>query len=299
MSIEIPWTSHRILYRRFSFEAEVENTSPLRIGSGREPPLGSTVDLAVIRINRNGRDEPYIPGSSLKGVFRTVGEATAKAEKGLDVCSGLSRSTCMDKKQGEEAPLGELVERKLRNNLVEDAVKLFYRNACLMCKIFGAPSFGAHIVFGDAYVQDGYSFGARTGIAIDRRTGAVFPRALYTVEYVEPGAIFKFDIRGTNLPNYALGLLAKILKMIDRGEVRVGGFKTRGFGELRLRSLRIWIQDLRHPGRTELEPLDEKDGKLDLTGLVDVRNGLIYAEEKWREVLGKMEEVWNHASLKD
>jgi len=299
MSTPIPWVSHRILYRRAVLEAEVENTSPLRIGSGREPPLGSTVDLAVIRINRNGRDEPYIPGTSLKGVFRSACEAVARAEKGLEVCNGLSRSTCMDVKQVGGLQLREHVESRLRNNMVEEAVRDFYKYACLMCKIFGAPSFGAHVAFGDAYVQGSYSFATRTGIAIDRRTGAVFTGALYTVEYVEPGAVFKVDINTTNLPNYALGLLARILDMIDRGEVRVGGFKTRGFGELRLRSLKIRIHDLRYPGKTLLEPLDEKDIELDLAGLVDVRDGFIHVEEKWREVLDKLGEVWTHAKLKD
>jgi CRISPR/Cas system CSM-associated protein Csm3 (group 7 of RAMP superfamily) len=70
-----------MLIRQAIIQADVENTSPLRIGSGREAPLGSQVDLAVLRIHRNGRDEPYIPGSSLKGVFRSVGEAMARTEK--------------------------------------------------------------------------------------------------------------------------------------------------------------------------------------------------------------------------
>lgn len=46
------------------------NQTPLRVGVGREPPLGSPVDLAVIRLRGN----PYIPGSSLKGVLRTTAE---------------------------------------------------------------------------------------------------------------------------------------------------------------------------------------------------------------------------------
>ncbi len=299
MSTSVPWTSHRILYRRAVIEVELENISPLRIGSGREPPLGSTVDLAVIRITRNGRDEPYIPGTSMKGIFRSVSGAVAKVEKGLDVCSGLSKSTCMDVKEVGGKSLMKYVEDMLRENLVKDAGEVFFNNACLMCKLFGAPSFGAHIAFGDAYVQDGYSFGTRTGIAIDRRTGAAFSGALYTVEYVEPGAVFKFDINTTNLPNYALGLLAKVLKMVDRGEVRVGGFKTRGFGVLRLRSLKIRVHDLRYPGKTVLEPLDRKDSRLDLTGLVEISNGFIFAESRWRDVLDRLEEVWNSASLKD
>jgi len=298
MSTNIPWTSHRILYRHAFFQAEVENTSPLRVGVGREPPLGSQVDLAVIRINRNGRDEPYIPGSSLKGVFRSVGEAIAKTEKKLQVCTGLTRSTCMDTKKVDGIQLRNQIEGRLRMNEAAKAVELFHNHACLMCKVFGAPSYGAHVFFGDAYVTDDYTLNTRTGIAIDRRTGAVFQGALYTVEYVEPGATFKLDINTTNLPNYVLGLFAKILKMVDRGEVRVGGFKTRGFGELKLSSLSIRVRDLRKTGSPILEGLDEKDMEVDLSGLVEVQNGYLYAAgEKARQALDRLEEVWNRANL--
>jgi CRISPR/Cas system CSM-associated protein Csm3 (group 7 of RAMP superfamily) len=183
-------------------------------------------------------------------------------------------------------------------NEVDGAVKLFHQYACLMCKIFGAPSYGAHIAFGDAYVIGDYTLNTRTGIAIDRRTGAVFQGALYTVEYVEPGTTFKLDMNTTNLPNYALGLLAKILKMIDRGEVKVGGFKTRGFGELRFKSLHIRIKDLRKPGNPILGAVDEKDIETDLGGLVEIRDGFLQVvDERARQALDRLEEVWNRANL--
>jgi CRISPR/Cas system CSM-associated protein Csm3 (group 7 of RAMP superfamily) len=204
----------------------------------------------------------------------------------------------MDIKQVEGTRLRELVERRLRLNEVEAAVKLFHQHACLMCKVFGAPSYGAHVYFGDAYVIGEYTLNTRTGIAIDRRTGAAFQGALYTVEYVEPGTIFRLDIKTTNLPNYVLGMFAKILKMIDRGEVRVGGFKTRGFGELRLKSLNIKIKDLHKPGSRVLEKLDERDIETDLNGLVEIQEGFLYVEgEGARQVLDKLEEVWNRANL--
>ena len=300
MSTAPPWVSHRILVRQAILQADVENTSPLRIGSGRDPPLGSQADLAVVRIYRNGRDEPYIPGSSLKGVFRSVGEAMARAEKNLQVCSGLAKSTCMDLKQIDGVRLGDQVGSKLRRNDVEGAINLFNRYACLMCKIFGAPSYGAHVYFVDAYVTGEYTINTRTGIAIDRRTGAAFRGALYTVEYVEPGSTFRLGIHTTNLPNYVLGMFAKIMKMVDRGEVRVGGFKTRGFGELKLKSVNVRIKDLRKPGSMVLEKMDEKDNEADLGGLVEFRDGFLHAEgDGAHQVLDRLEEVWDRANLTD
>jgi CRISPR-associated protein Csm3 len=117
------------------------------------------------------------------------------------------------------------------------------------------------------------------------------------VEYVEPGARFRFSIRTTNLPNYALGLLAKILRMVNEGWVRVGGFKTRGFGELRVEGLRFaasgaTVQD------SKLLAVDEKDKELDLAGdISSTRRGLeASGEDAWR-VLAKLEEVWDNANL--
>jgi len=86
----IPWSSHRILRREVEISGYMVNESPLRIGAGRVAPLGSTVDLAVVRIRLGDRNVPNIPGSSIKGVFRSVATSLA-LEKGLRVCSGLSR----------------------------------------------------------------------------------------------------------------------------------------------------------------------------------------------------------------
>ena len=86
----IPWTSSSIILREAIFRGYIENISPLRIGVGKEPPLGSKVDLAVIRIKYGEYDIPYIPGSSLKGLFRNHAGRIVSSF-GLNVCSGLSK----------------------------------------------------------------------------------------------------------------------------------------------------------------------------------------------------------------
>jgi CRISPR-associated protein Csm3 len=300
----LPWSAHSVIIREMVLEGYLVTESPLRIGVGRESPLGSAVDLAVLRVNLNGKLVPYIPGSSLKGVFRSTAIQLAN-RKGLTVCSGLSKGTCMDLRYPEfdGKTLLEKIQEEIRNRNYRRAIELFHEKACLLCKVFGAPSFTGHSEFNDSYpinekgdVQDA-PVGVRTGIAINRRTGAVHMGALYQVEYVEPGARFRFSIRTTNLPNYALGLLAKILRMVNEGWVRVGGFKTRGFGELRVEGLRFAAYGLTVQG-SKLLAVDEKDKEVDLSGdISSTQRGLeASGENAWR-VLAKLEEVWDNANL--
>jgi CRISPR-associated protein Csm3 len=300
----LPWSAHSVIIREVVLEGYLVAESPLRIGVGREPPLGSAVDLAVLRINLNGKLVPYIPGSSLKGVFRSTAIQLAN-RKGLTVCSGLSKGTCMDLRYPEfdGKTLLEKIQEEIKNRNYRRAIELFHEKACLLCKVFGAPSFTGHSEFNDSYpinekgeVLDA-PVGVRTGIAINRRTGAVHMGALYQVEYVEPGARFRFSIRTTNLPNYALGLLAKILRMVNEGWVRVGGFKTRGFGELRVEGLRFAASGATVQG-SKLLAVDEKDKEVDLSGDVSsTQRGLeASGENAWR-VLAKLEEVWDSVKL--
>jgi CRISPR-associated RAMP protein (TIGR02581 family) len=293
-----------VITREVVFEGSFVAESPLRIGVGRESPLGSAVDLAVLRVNLNGKLVPYIPGSSLKGVFRSTAIQLAN-RKGLTVCSGLSKGTCMDLRYPEfdGKTLLDKIQEEIRNRNYRRAIQLFHEKACLLCKVFGAPSFTGHSEFNDSYpinekgdVQDA-PVGVRTGIAINRRTGAVHMGALYQVEYVEPGARFRFSIRTTNLPNYALGLLAKILRMVNEGWVRVGGFKTRGFGELRVEGLRFAASGATVQG-SKLLAVDEKDQEVDLSGdISSTQRGLeTSGENAWR-VLAKLEEVWDSVKL--
>jgi CRISPR-associated RAMP protein (TIGR02581 family) len=308
-----------VIIREVVLEGYLVAESPLRIGVGREPPLGSAVDLAVLRINLNGKLVPYIPGSSLKGVFKSTAIQLVN-RKGLTVCSGLSKGTCMDREYTESREttlldelLGEedgkkkltlrsQIQNLIKNGDVRGAIALFHEKACLLCKVFGAPSFTGHVEFNDSYPVNEKGevqvapVGIRAGIAINRRTGSVHSGP-YHVEYVEPGARFRFSIRTTNLPNYALGLLAKILRMVNEGWVRVGGFKTRGFGELRVEGLRFTASGPTVQG-SKLLAVDEKDKEVDLSGdISSTQRGLeASGENAWR-VLAKLEGVWDSVKL--
>jgi len=276
------------------------NLSPLRVGSGKDAPLGSPVDLAVIRIRRNGRQEAYVPGSSLKGLFRSQAEPLLRLRNPrIEPCSGLAKNTCMDiRKVDSETSLHTAIQKMMKGGNSKGAMELFFRNACLLCKIFGAPSYSGRISFSDAYPLGELHYGVRTGIAIDRRTGAVYRGQLYQVEYVEPGARFNFAIRFRNLPNYSVGLLAKLVRMLRDGEVRVGGFKTRGFGFVTLEKPTLRVKDYLNGGG-ELKPIEQNiDRTVSLGDIVSDEGGYSVArgDKAWM-ALRRFEEVWDSVNL--
>jgi CRISPR-associated RAMP protein (TIGR02581 family) len=254
------WVSHSRILRNIEIQVKYEALTPLRIGAARAKTPTSPVDLQVLKLSIGDlRDVPYIPGSSLKGVFRTTAEKLALS-RGLSVCY-----------TGEDCKLK--YDRELQTRVKagkEEGVIEVLRNYCLICRLFGTASYSSHIRISDAYPSQTEipSTSVKTGIAIERRSGGAKAGALYQVEFVNPGAKFYGSIILHNFPNYGIGLLAEILEQINQGYVKIGGFKSRGFG-----SVRITIESLKGIVKSgeefmdinnvkELEPLDDQDEKI-------------------------------------
>lgn len=273
------WFVHHVLYRELTFNFTLTNSSPLRIGSSKSKSPLSPVDLQVLRIYLNGREVPYIPGSSLKGLFRNAVENILTSNNIRTCLMG----NCANENYRDNA-LQSLIKR---NAPIEDIVKKL-DEYCLTCKIFGSNTYSSHISFSDAYPKDNVSLGVKTGIAINRRSGAAQQRALYTIEFVNPNAEFELDITILNLPNYTIGLLAKVIKLINNGFIRIGGFKSRGFGKfsLRLNSVKGIINI-----NNKLEVLTSSNNKL--PALDDKDKEIIFDYNKPQTLLDNAEEVWD------
>jgi CRISPR-associated RAMP protein (TIGR02581 family) len=251
-------------------EGILENMGPVRVGVGKEPSLEATVDLAFLRIPIGNFSVPYIPGSSLKGTFRNFA-ATLVTQKGGYVCPD---NGCM---------------QKLKEKFAE--------KGCLLCKIFGSQGFRGLVSFFDAYPTnergDIYipEIGIRTGIKIGRKTGAIAGRAKYDVEYIEPGAKFRLQIWSLNLPTYALGLLSKVLVFLNRGEVKVGGFKSRGFGQVKVTVQRFGIRD-NVSTEERIGKLDEVD--VETEGELGKKNGwLVATDGKAWKIVENLAKSWD------
>ncbi|MEM2169771.1 MAG: CRISPR-associated RAMP protein Csx7 [Candidatus Nezhaarchaeales archaeon] len=293
------WISHSILLRETFFEGFIVNVEPLRVGLGEELRPGAPLNLALLRINYNGISVPYIPGSSLKGVFRSYATSLAK-RSGLDVCNGLSKEACGEIKFVNGKRLDDYVDELMRKGESENAVKAFHENACLICKIFGSTRYMSNASFSDAYPIDeggnviNVKTNVRVGIAINRRTGSVLRRGRYGVEFIEAGARFRFNIRCRNLPNYAIGLLSLILKRMNEGLVKIGGFKSRGFGAVKIESLRFRSRDFVKESSLVMASLEpEGDVEVSLAGVAELKDGWLTSEgEKAWKTLAELIEVW-------
>ena len=189
--------------------------TPLRVGAGREPPLESSVDLAVLRIN----GKPCIPGSSLKGVMRSIAEALAKS-KGWEV-----------------HPPWELPEKEKKDGY------------CHICGIFGNTELAGHIRVHDAFPQEFGRVFIKPGVAIDRDFGSVRAGPFHE-EFVEPGTKWNFQMDIINIrifpnPGDERGqLLRSLLQIFKEQGLQVGARKTIGAGLITLEEAKWKIYKL-------------------------------------------------------
>jgi len=161
------------------------NETPLRVGVGREPPIGAPVDIAVYRVN----GKPIIPGSSLKGAFRSFIESIA-ASMGFKVHDPWDR---------------QAVEDEAKNN-----------DFCIVCGIFGNGELASHVRIYDAEPLDEVRTFTKTGIGIDRDFGGVKPGRLFNEELVCPGLEWSFRMDVYNIKLFP--------EPVDEGEDRRGRF---------------------------------------------------------------------------
>ncbi|MBS7657679.1 MAG: CRISPR-associated RAMP protein Csx7 [Candidatus Bathyarchaeia archaeon] len=274
------WVSFDTLLREIILELEYETLSPLRIGSGTAKLPTSPVDLQVATIFQNGIHKPYIPGSSLKGVLRSICE---------NLASSLKISDCF---MGEKCKrnFDERLKSSIELNLIDEAKKLL-SNYCIICKTFGTASYKSHIYVSDAYAIREVSRGVKVGIAIDRRSGIAQRGAFYSVEYVDPGFTFSGTIAFKNTPNYLMGMVMNALDLINMGYKRIGGFKTRGFGRMQVKIKDFKGVELK--GDTymnikelnELPGLDDYDSSVKLTSINEFLNS---CKESWNNYVKKI-----------
>ena len=190
------------------------NETPLRIGVGREPPLGAPVDLAVYRV----AGTPCIPGSSLKGVFRSFAEALARS-KGLAVHSPWDEPAI-----NQEGRSGQF---------------------CVICGIFGNTQLASHVRVYDAYPKDRQAARTfvKTSIAIDREFRSVKAEALFREELVLPHVEWDLKVDIFNIKAFPepdpdddrAVLLRELLRALRSVGLQVGARKSVGCGLIKLK----------------------------------------------------------------
>jgi CRISPR-associated RAMP protein (TIGR02581 family) len=228
----------------------------LRIGAGRATELTGT-DLPFVR---DSFGNPYIPGSSFKGVLRAGTEAIIRSiaphrkgacipisEAEQCVIKGAPRSVEAKEKnqewkypRGGASPSEKIGIGDLEAGLPDDPTRRdaeftsrVKAESCLACQIFGSPWLAAKVNVRDLLVDNSLwagQFEQRNGVAIDRDTETAADKKLYDFEVVPAGTRFRCEIVVENAEDWELGLLMLGLRQFERGEAALGGARSRGLG---------------------------------------------------------------------
>lgn len=210
------------LYNEALITFTMEAVSPLFIKASEDSSLDPTAaDNTYIAFYKDGKQVPVIPGTSIKGVFRSSAEELVKAI-GLEPCDVLNR------------PCGRGIDKKLSS-------KDKYDKSCPICKLFGTTTMKSRIYFSDAYVEGDYKIGKRTSVGIDRITGASKRGALFDFEYVEYGK-FKSQIKLKNFFEWQLKLLFDLFDRVNDGLITFGGLTSKGFGKIKIDDVNLEIR---------------------------------------------------------
>ena len=198
---------------------DLKTESPLYIKSGEDNALDpSATDGKYITTYRNGQLEPFIPGTSFKGVFRS------RAERMMDdACDIVGNHECVQEREARG-------DKKRRIDRWDGTKR--YKKSCPVCRLFGSKILRSRIVFSDAYVKGKYIVGERTCVGIDRITGSSKKGALYNMQYIED-AVFEGKITIQNYERYQLKLILALFKEMEEGFITFGGMTSKGFGYLK------------------------------------------------------------------
>ena len=238
------------MFKRLVNECKIELTlrpqGAMLIKSGLAQISG--VDMAWVRVFRNGQDEVYLPGSSLKGTIRSHAERIARTMNEHAACDPFAGHRDKDKPHSCGTAL-ELYQK--REKKTELTMREAYRLSCPICKLFGNTQMMGRLATEDAYVKEGTnppSPQQRDGVGIDRFTGGAARGAKFELEVITEGE-FHTTLHLTNFELWQLGLLGFVLHDLKDGLVRFGSGKSRGLGKVAATVDTIQLQYVGSPTR--------------------------------------------------
>jgi CRISPR-associated RAMP protein (TIGR02581 family) len=247
-------------------------SGPLLIKTGHASISGP--DMSPVLTFRNGKQEAFLPGSSLKGVFRSHVEKL--------VCSLQSQVVCYPFDENEERQTDPQQRRQdyrkscgvsftqrskedRQRRLMEARSDLVYADSCPTCRLFGSTGFIGRVAIGDAYLASEENKEFRDGVGIDRLTGGASHSAKFELEVVSAGTIFETNIHLRNFEIWQLGMLFVVIQDMEDGLIAIGSGRSRGLGKVTAEISASGVND--QPGglvlntiRNSQEPPDELRG---------------------------------------
>jgi len=108
--------------------------------------------------------------------------------------------------------------------------------SCWTCRLFGAQWLASKVLIKDLYIDETTFLRTeiRDGVGIERDAGRAADGIKYRFEAVPVGTAFRLELLAENATEAELGLLWLGLQAFIRGEILLGGGKSRGLGWCRL-----------------------------------------------------------------
>jgi CRISPR-associated RAMP protein (TIGR02581 family) len=250
----------------------ITTDGPILIKSGI--PTLSGPDMAFVTTWRNGKQEVYLPGSSLKGTLRSHAERIARSLNMAAACNPFADTERPDAFCGLCFDARKKAKEDLNNTEV-------YTDSCPICRLFGSTWYAGRLATEDAYAIGGSpKLQQRDGVGIDRFTGGAAQGVKFDLEVVTEGT-FATRLHLRNFELWQLGLLGFVLADLADGLIRVGAAKSRGLGRVRGKVEKVRLDFL---GLTAPQPTD---GQLKLAGV----GGLATTETAQAYGLARPDEV--------
>ena len=218
----------------------ITTTGPLLVKSGHATVSGP--DMTPVLTFRNGKQEVFIPGSSLKGVFRSHVEKIVGSLQPHVACYPFDgpEDRMVDKEQRQsdfrESCGGVLTSYASKNSdqrkYLEQHTDEAYAFSCPVCRLFGSTGFIGRIAIGDAYLASKEIKEQRDGVGIDRLTGGASHGAKFELEVVSTGVTFETTIHLRNFEIWQLGMLFVVLQDLKDELIHIGSGRSRGLGKV-------------------------------------------------------------------
>ena len=204
----------------------LHNRTALHIGAGGAPISPVEPDNAVMKLG----DKVFIPGSSLKGIFRSTLESIDK-----EACTGLiDENWCLEEN-------GDLKKKEASARQKMAIARIEAGRLCPVCRLFGNPYTQGRLFFNDAIATqtDHKSLQKRDGVRIQRETETAVNGGKFDFETVVPGHEFPVEIVGMNLEQQDIDKLKLVINLINLGVVKIGGMTSRGLGRFEVKDLKV------------------------------------------------------------
>lgn len=218
---------HGALWNELELVVRLRPDTPLLIKAGGDASIVEPVlaDMQLVRAHRNGQEEPFIPGSSLRGPLRAHAEKLVRAIRPSQACAvidtsrenrGTLRKSCVVTIGGGSDPVRA------------------YHASCYVCRLFGNTHVASRVRFSDLFTdpEQPTLLATRASVAIDRVTGAV-GKGPFEMEVASDG-IFQGTVTLRNFTLGQLGLFAAVWLDLQDGMISLGYGKSRGLGRVKV-----------------------------------------------------------------